>query len=187
MRDRLAADAAEFGREVLGLLDARNFVARSAAVVGDQALAVSDLLGRCGIEVNVGEQIGIGFGLKESGERRDLRIVEAIVRHCRARIVGTRVSQPGLQPFRLDLASDAGQFGANVAADHVSSGILHGVARGAERFSVEAGAGGGIGGAFAASVAVSPGSGVLLAIRNADMSRASSSLSLKFGMVDVEA
>src|ERR1700674_2077464 len=37
--------------------------------------------------------------------------------------------------------------------------------------------------AFAESVVVSPGSGALLAIRNADTSRASSSLSLKFGIV----
>ena len=37
------------------------------------------------------------------------------------------------------------------------------------------------------TVAVSPGNGVLLAMRNADMSHTSSSLSLKFGMVEVDA
>ena len=41
--------------------------------------------------------------------------------------------------------------------------------------------------ALATSVELSPGTGVLLAIRNAEMSRASSSLSLKFGIVAVAA
>jgi len=128
LRNWLAADAAEFRSEVFRLLDARDLVARRAAVVRDQALAVSDLLGRGGREMHVGQKIGIGFGLKKSGQRGDLPIVEAVVRHSRARIVGAGILQPRLQPLVLDLGSNLGQLRPNVTAHHVSGGVLHGVA-----------------------------------------------------------
>ena len=90
--------------------------------------------------MDVSEQIGIGFGQQESGERGHLRIVEAVVRHRGLRVVGARIAQPRLQPLRFDLAPHPSQLGANVAAHQISRGVLHGVARGAERLSVQAGA-----------------------------------------------
>jgi hypothetical protein len=76
---------------------------RGAAVIGNQALAVRDLLWSFSFEMNVGEQIGIGLGQQESGEGRDLRIVEAIVRHRGVFVVDARIAQPRLQPLRLSL------------------------------------------------------------------------------------
>ena len=106
------------------------------------------------------------------------------MRHRRAGIVNPRISQPALQPLRLHFAANARQFGANIAADHVPGRILHRMARGAEGFSVEAGAGRWIGGELSARDWHDVSRhGVLLAIRNAEMSRASSSLNLKFGIV----
>jgi len=44
-------------------------VAGRATIIGSQPLAVRDLLGSGGFEMNIGEQIGIGFGQQESRER----------------------------------------------------------------------------------------------------------------------
>jgi len=143
---------------------------------------------RGGIEMHIGEQIGIGFVSEEGGQQRKLRIGEAVVRHGRSRIVDARVVQPGLQPFGFHLVADPRQFWADITAHHVSGGVLHGVAGSAERLAVQLAPAVGSGAfSFLLSGAVSPAIGVLLAIRNAEISRASGSLNLKFGMVAVTA
>ena len=81
LRDRLAADAAELGREVFRLLDAVDFVAGCAAVFGDQVFAVSDLRWSCGFKMNVGEKIGVGFARRNPERVATCSIAQAIVRH----------------------------------------------------------------------------------------------------------
>ena len=56
------------GAKFSGFLMPRDLMTRGTAVVGNQALAVRDLLRSRSFEMDVGEQIGIGFGQQESGE-----------------------------------------------------------------------------------------------------------------------
>ena len=70
-----------------------------------------DLLGCRRIQMHIGQQVGIGFVLKKSGEHSRLLIAEAVVRHHCAGIVNAGIANPGLQPVRLYLAAHAGQFG----------------------------------------------------------------------------
>ena len=117
-----------------------------------------------------------------------MRIGEAVVRHRRSRIVDTRVAQPCPQPFGFHFVADAGQFRTDIAAHHISSGVLHGVAGGAERLAIQTGCGRRIGRLLSLRNRRSvSGSGVLLEIKKAEISRASGSLNLKFGMVAVTA
>src|ERR1700693_3796193 len=116
------------GAKVPRLLYARDFRARRASVVGDQALAVPDLLWSGGFEMDVGEQIGIGLGQQESGEGRDLSIVKAVVRHRGLCVVTTRIVQPCLQPLGLYLAAYPRQLRAHIATNQIAGGILYCVA-----------------------------------------------------------
>src|ERR1700756_5718319 len=102
---------------------------------------MGDLLGRCRIQMHVSEQVGICFSEQESCECGDLSIAESIVGHRCRRIVHAWIAYPGLEPLGLHLAADARKFGAYVTAYDVSRGILHGMARRAEGFSVQAGSG----------------------------------------------
>ena len=78
LRERLASDAGQFRSEVIRLLDAVDLVAGSAAVLGHQKLAVRNLLGRGSVEMDVGQQIGIGFVSEERSQQRKLRIGETV-------------------------------------------------------------------------------------------------------------
>ena len=144
--ERLAADAAEVGGVVLGLVDAVDLVAGCAAEFGDEFFAVGDLGRGCWIEVNVGAVVGVGLGEEELAEGGDLLGGEAVVRHGRRRVVGAWIVEPCLQPLWFGLVADAGEFGAYVATDEVSCGVGDGVACGAKGFTVETGTGGGIDG-----------------------------------------
>src|SRR5271167_2373415 len=66
--ERLAADTAEFGCEVLGLLDTVDFMATCASVLDHKTFAVLDLLRSRGIKMHVGEEVWLGLGLQESGQ-----------------------------------------------------------------------------------------------------------------------
>ena len=136
--DRLGADFCEFGGKVFGALDAIDFVTRGATIVVDEALAVGDLLGRGRVEVKVGEEIGVGFGEEESSEFADLLVVEAVVRHAGGGVVVMGIANPRLEPLGANLGTDFGEFGADVAADEISGGVLNGVAGGTEGLAVEA-------------------------------------------------
>ena len=94
--------------------------------------------------MDVRQQIGIRFSQQESGERRDLRIAQAVMRHRGLCVIRARIAQPSLQPSGLHFAADASQLGANVATHKIARGVLHRVARGAKGFSVQASAGRGI-------------------------------------------
>ena len=54
LRQRLASDGAEFGREVFRLLDAVDFVARGASQLDDAFSSVGNLICICRIQMNVG-------------------------------------------------------------------------------------------------------------------------------------
>ena len=90
------------------------------------------LLRRGGVEMHIGQQIGIRLVAEEGSKQGKLRIGETVVRHGRSRIVDTRIAQPCPQPFRLHLIADPGQFRTDVTAHHIPGGVLHGVAGGAE-------------------------------------------------------
>ena len=138
--ERLAADAAQLRRKVFGLLDAVDLVATGAAVLHHQPLAVFDLLRRGGIEMHVGDEVGLRLRLQESGQCGHLVGVEAVVRHHGVGIVVIGVGHPILQPLRFRLRADARQFRPDVASDHHASSILHGMARRAEGLPVKRGA-----------------------------------------------
>ena len=72
LRDRLAADAAEFRRKILRLLDAGNFVTRRAAVIGNQVLTVRDLLRSRSFKMNIGAAVRNQFS--PAGIRRASRL-----------------------------------------------------------------------------------------------------------------
>ena len=92
---------------------------------------------RC-VKVNARAVVGIRLALQIGGQRCNLLRREAVVGHGRGCIVDARIPKPGSKPFRLGLVADARQFWTHIAPDDIASGILHRVARGAERFSIEA-------------------------------------------------
>ncbi len=93
-----------------------------------QSLAVFDLLGSGGIEMHIGDEVGLRLRLQEAGQRGHLLGVEAVVRHHGFRIVVIGICHPILQPLRFRLRTDARQFRPDVTSDHHASGVLHGMA-----------------------------------------------------------
>ena len=91
-----------------------------------------NLFRRGGVEMHIGQQIGIRLVPKEASKQGKLRIGETVVRHGGCWIVDARVVQPRPQPLRFDFGADAGQFRTNVTTHHVPGGVLHGMAGGAE-------------------------------------------------------
>ena len=79
MSQRLASDAGQFRRKVVRLLHAVDLVTGRASVLGHQQLSVRDLLWRRGIEMNVGQKIGVRLISKERSQERNLRIVETVM------------------------------------------------------------------------------------------------------------
>src|SRR5690242_13922782 len=104
------------------MLEAADLVAGGAAVFGDKRLAVIHLLGRGGIEMNRGEQIGIGLVEQEGVYKVELLRGEAVMRHGGLGIVNPRILEPGAQPLGLDLGADASEFRADIATNQISSG-----------------------------------------------------------------
>ena len=121
------------------MLDAVNLVAGRASIVVHEALAVINLFLRSRIEVNVCEQVGVRLAHQEASKQANFLIRESIVRHGRGRIVIVRIAHPCLQPLRLYLGTYFRQFRTHIAAHQIARGVLHGVAGGTERFSVQAG------------------------------------------------
>jgi len=131
--------------------------------------------------MHIGEQIE-SFVSRKAVNSESCDRCEAVVRHGRSRIVDARVVQPGLQPFGFHLVADPRQFWPTSPPHHVSGGVC---TRGRKRrtLAVQAGSCRWIGAfSFTQRRRVS-GDRLLLAIRNAEISRASGSLNLKFGMV----
>ena len=138
LRQRLASNGAEVGREVLRLLHAIDFVAGCASQFDDKFSPVSNLLRVCCVKMNAGAVVGIRFGLQKRSQDRDLLRRETIMRHGRRGIVDAGICEPCIQPVGLCLVADAREFGTDVAADEVTRRILDGVAGGAERFAIQA-------------------------------------------------
>jgi hypothetical protein len=78
LRQRLAANGAEFGREVLRLLHAVDFVAGRASQFNDQLASMGDLLRAGRIQMNARAVVGIRFCLQKSNQRGDLLRREAV-------------------------------------------------------------------------------------------------------------
>ena len=137
--------AAEFRCEVFRPLHAVDFVAGRASQLNDEFASVGDVLWVGGLQVDAGAVVGVRFGLQERSQDRDLLRREAVMRHGRCGVVDARVCEPCIEPLGFSLVADARKFGADVAADEIARGVLHGVAGSAERLAIEAWSGGGIG------------------------------------------
>ena len=112
-------------------------MAGGAAALFHQRFAMRDFGGRWGLELNLGQQVGIGLRAEESGEKVELLLVEAVARHQRVRVVIPRAAQPIGKPLRLHFGPDAGEFRPHVAAYHEAGGVDGRVAGRTEGFAID--------------------------------------------------
>ncbi len=118
-RGVLTAESAQIRTEILLRIQTLDDVAACATFLQEEAVAQLNFLLRWRLKLgDIAEQVGVDqFGGDVLRDFVKILVGPAVSRHARVRQIGFGVTQPSDQPIRIHLATDFGEFRADVATD----------------------------------------------------------------------